>query len=238
MADIPMTVSIDTGDGVLQMNALTGAVQNFTAASSDATDTTATDYLRVGNSISHLGVSALVVADRMAIAGDAVQNAQIRQELAQQRLNDAITKYGPASEQALRAQQELQIATNGVAIANERYWVRVAFAIGSVLPSFITGISRAVDSLREMDIWNKITSISTDELTSSQLALMAATGVGLVAAVAIAASIASGAFNVTGGQTAAPSPNVSVYGDVNMQGAMGPAAFGSAASSWAQQTRG
>ena len=235
MVDIPTTISVDTGDGVLQVNSLTGAVQGFQSASASASDTSATDYLRIGSSVSHLGVSALVVADRMAIAGDAVQNAQIRQEMAQQRLTDAVTKYGAGNQQAIKAQQELEIATNGLTFANERYWVRVAFAIGSVLPSFITGISRAVDSLKDLDLWNKITTLSTDELTTAQLALMAATGVGLVAAVAIAASVASGALNVT---TPSSTSSVSVYGDVNMQSPTSPGGFGSAATSWAQSTRG
>ncbi len=222
--DITGTVTVDTGDASASINAFSGQVESMQSTVSTAGDVSAVSLLSTGAHLSRLGVSALVVADRMSIAADAVQNAHIRQELAQERLTAAVQKYGAGSIEVTRAQQELQIATNGVTIANERYWIRVAFAVGSVLPSFISGIAKAVSSLRDMDIWNKITTISTDQLTTSQLALMAATGIGLVAAIGIAAAIAGGAFNVGGGST---STNVNVYGDVNLPGVQGPAAFAS-----------
>lgn len=181
---------------------------------------TSKGFIEFGAAASRLGASAFVAYDRIAIAQAAVENAELRQIMAQERLNYATQKYGSTSREATLAQQQLEIATRGVEIAQQRSNIRMIFGVAVVLPQMISGIKGLITAAKALDLANISNTLTTNGLTAARLALLATTVVGIPLAIGLGAAIAGGAFN------AAPAPsNLSVYGDINVTGPSNPASF-------------
>lgn len=179
---------------------------------------TTSNMIRFGKGAGEVVARSIIAWDRFSIAQAAVENAQLRQTIAQDRLNYLLDRYGAGSREAIQAQRELEIATRGVDIAQQRMFVRMAFGIGIIIPEMIRDFKNLASVTRDLGVAKLFTAFATTQLTRAQLALLAATGVGI--------PLAIGGFLV--GQALASqvqNPNVNVYGDVNVQGVPSPADF-------------
>ena len=183
--------------------------------------------IELGKGIGRLGTSAFIAYDRFAIAVNAVENAQIRQQLATMRLDHAIEKWGAGSREVTIAQQELDISTRGVEIAQQRMWVRVAFGVGVVIPEFIRGSKEMIKLLGHVSTANIFATLTTQGLTRARLALLAVGtfGIGAVIGLAAATAIDPGTLGL-GGTPSAPAGGWNVYGDLNVYGPKSPAEAG------------
>ena len=175
--------------------------------------------------------SAIIVWDRFTIAQTAVENAQIRVTLAQDRLAQAIEKHGQGSREAINAQRELQISTNGVEIAQQRMYVRMVFGTLVVIPQMIQGIKGLIELSKISTIVTNLEAGAHMNLGRAKLFALAATGIGIP--LAIAGFVAGTAL-----ANAAPQhPSVSVYGDLNVS-ASNPAGMAREVQSESQRARG
>lgn len=229
MSDVVETITVNAADAPSQINAVTEANQNLASSTADVGASSSTNYGSMEANIGRTSVMGLVMLDRLDIAQTAVENAQIRGTLAQQRYSDAVAKFGPASEQATRAHKEMEIAMNAVGIAQQREEVRFAIMAGITIPQMIRGVYNLIPALQEWTVNNGILELSTVNLTRAQMALLATSVVG------IPMLIAGLAF--MGALGGAAGSNVNVYGDVNMSSATSPGGFGTATTAWAQQVR-
>lgn len=170
---------------------------------------------RTGTSLqgfANLGRVAFTTLVRMEIAMNAVQNAQDRVMIAQDRLNRAIRDYGAGSEQASQAQKELEISTRSLEIAKGRLIIREAFMIATVLPELIRGFRGLIGWL------NRTTTATTalNVATAIRNVLLSPAGLVTVGAAlgagALIGAASTGAFNrpqAAGG--------INVYGDLNVR---------------------
>lgn len=155
--------------------------------------------------------SAMVVWDRYEIATIAVENAQIRQQLAQDQLTYSVQKYGAGSREAWRAQQQLEISTRGVEIAQQRMHVRMLFGTLVVLPDLIRGMTSLFGWLNKITGATIAQTLATQGLTRARLAALAVTGVGIPLAIGgllLAQGIERGGVQ--------PQTDINVYGDMNV----------------------
>ena len=230
MGEIRYNVTVDTADATAKLEEFKGRVDD----TEESAEGTGRAFTRLGTGIGIMASRAFIAYDRFAIATEAVTNAQTRQMLAQDRLQSAIERYGVGSDQARRAQQELEISTSGVEIAQRRLHVRMIFGIGVMIPGMIRSLQGLITAAKGLDAANISNVLTTNALTASRLALIAVStlGVGLL----VGGLALGGAFSMA--QQLPQPPNVNVYGDVNLQGrGMGPAAFGQASADWARTTR-
>jgi hypothetical protein len=179
------------------------------------------------SAITRAGATAMIALDRYQIAANAVENAQIRQELAATRVADATKKYGVNSEQARKAQEELAIATRGVEIAQQRMEVRMIYGTVVLIPAMVSHITSLISTMREMTAANEEATVVLGGLTAAQLAFLAVSTLGIALPIAFLA--------LSQAQSMQQAQNYNVYGDVNLQSqGVTPAAFGTAASQWQQ----
>jgi hypothetical protein len=211
-----------------------GEVSMDITAQDNASDTIANISNQLGglstaagafSSISRAGATAMIALDRYQIAANAVENAQIRVDLAHQRVADSVAKYGANSEQARKAQEELSIAIRGVEIAQQRMEVRMIFGTVVLIPSMVSHITSLISSMQAMTAVNEEATVVLGGLTAAQLAFLAVSTLGVALPIAFLA--------LSQAQSMQQQSNFNVYGDVNLQPqGVSPAAFGQAASSW------
>ena len=132
--------------------------------------------------LANIGRMGIVAFSRLEIASLAVENAEQRQRMATERLNHAIQRYGANSREASMAQQELEISTRSLSIARERFWIREAFAIGTVIPSMIQGIRALIGH-------NTAFTVATNTLNTALIWRNSLMQFGIVAGIAVAAGV-------------------------------------------------
>lgn len=208
----------------LQVVDESGAVlQNFeskVAGTVERTQRAGVGITSILGQVGRLGATAAIAYDRLSIATLAVENAQTRQAMAQDRLQRAIERYGAGSREANMAQQELEISTRGLEIAQQRYWVRIAFGVGVIIPDLIRGTQKMIEILNVSTFATNVATVATNRLTAARVAALVATGVGIPLAIA-------GGIALAGALTAVPDqPSaMNVYGDINVGGVSSPADF-------------
>ena len=139
-----------------------------------------TDALSAGGRVAS---SAIIVWDRYTIAQTAVENAQIRVTLAQDRLQYAISKHGANSREAINAQRELEISTNGVEIAQQRLYVRMVFGTLVVIPDMIRGIKGLIEMSKVSALVTNVEAAAHMNLARARLFALGATVVGIPLAI-------------------------------------------------------
>ena len=229
-SEIDINVNVNAADAPSQLQAVADAEQQVGTSSDTMGAATSRNWGGFEATMGRTSVMGIVMMDRLSIAQQAVENAQIRAQLAQQRYTDAVTKYGPASEQAKRAQQELQIATDGVGIATQREEIRFLIMAGITIPQMIRGVYSMIGTLGGYTTATGVATIGTITLTNAMRALLAASIIGIPMVIATAALFSGGLGGGSGG-------NVNVYGDVNMTGSATPTGFGTSTTAWAQTVR-
>lgn len=188
------------------------------------------DALSVGG---RTAASAFIIWDRLSIAQNAVENAQLRVAIAQDRLTAATEKYGSGSAQAIQAQRELTISANGLDIANQRMYVRMIFGTAVVLPETIAGIKKLIEITKLSTLFTNSEAVAQTNLGRARLFALAATGVGIPLAIA---GLAAGMALSSAGPPQ-QSTDVAIYGDVNLNGVQNPQGFVSSLDQLSQQRR-
>ena len=172
--------------------------------------TSSTDFetIKFGKTLTGVVSRGIVAWDRLEIAANAVQNAQLRQTIAQDRLAYLTERYGANSREAVQAQRELEIATRGVDIAFQRQSVRMAFAALVVVPDMIAGLGKLNKFLQTSNVLTSINTALTQANTRAKIAAIAVGTLGIGIPLAIGLMVATTAIEQHG---------VNVYGDVNVQ---------------------
>jgi len=210
-----------------QNETLAGSLNDVGAAATEAGTAGSTNYGQFGATLGRVSVMGIVAMDRLAIAQNAVENAQLRATDAQQRYTEAVEKYGPASDQAKLAHNQLEIATRGVEIATQREEVRTLIMAGVVIPQMIRGIYNLIPALQEWTVNNGILELSTVNLTRAQMALLATSVVGiplLLAGLAFSGALGGGGMSSTN----------NYYGDISVN-SLAPA--GTSVADFSRQVR-
>ena len=174
-----------------------------------------------GQALGGIGRFGLVAAgayDRVTLAALTVENAEIRVLTTQNRLNMAIDRYGAGSKEATKVTRELETAQKNLNAQQERYWIRIAFAAGSLIPELITGFKALGTVLRGTTVAKLQATAATLALTRAQLLLIgtATLGVGALVGFGVGQYLAS---QVPG------DPDLNVYGDINVGGVENPSSF-------------
>ena len=170
-----------------------------------------------------VAASSIIAFDRYSISVAAVDNAQTRVLLSQERLTNAQEKYGAGSDQARRAQRELEISMRGVEIAQQRLEVRMLMGGLIVFPRMVKGVGDLITQMRGLIAVQDADTISTQINTRAKLANIAVTGLGLGLAIALPALMIVQALEstpLTGGGT-----SMNFYGDNQFVGVQGPSDF-------------
>lgn len=207
LGPIAVTVRVtqegDIGEITTDLEQLGRTSEQTTLSARRFTDVLAT----TGRTVS----AGIIVWDRFSIAQNAVENAQLRQIMAQDRLNFVMEKYGAGSREAILAQQQLEISSRGVEIAQQRMWVRITFGTLVVLPEMLQGMSKLINMTRGLTVATVAETIAQTNLARARLfAVGAATfGIGALVGFAVSQTVA----------TQVPQPNMNVYGDINIEGA-------------------
>mgnify|MGYP007031183486 CR=1 FL=1 len=207
--DITIRITEDGADETInKIKELGGSIEG----AKRSVQSTDFETIKFGKTLTGVVARGIVAWDRFEIAATAVENAQIRQTIAQDRLRYMTDRHGASSREAVQAQRELEIATRGVDIATQRQAVRMAFAALVVVPDMIRGIGKLNEFLKTSNVLTSINTALTQAQTRARLAAVAATVIGIPLAIAgVAAASAFDVGTVGGGQS------VNVYGDVNVQ---------------------
>jgi len=272
MSEIPVTYTGDASSLQSASQQASDAVSSATGDINSSVGASTSAMAGMGGGAMRMGVTGMAAFMMIDAASERLQSTQMQQTMAQERLTEAVQKYGAGSVQAVLAQQQLQVATDNVGRATDQYYMRLAMAAATTIPQVLSmmtklGTTTEAASVQYLNLGadtqaltaaqvqesasmdgvilsdEEATAVSaelsasyvtqtatTNALTSSRLALMAASGIGLIAALGIAAAISSGALNPSGG--ASTGTNINVYGDVNVPGAASPAAFASSLGSY------
>lgn len=201
---------VDAESGLLTLREVKEKIREVTDEADKAGQRGERSFHGMGRALQGMagvGAMALITLDRIEIAQLAVENAQARQRLAQERLTHVVERYGAASREAARAQEELDISTRSVEIAQQRATIRLAFMIGLQIPQFI-------NAMRQLAGATRTAASATRAFTAAHLGARAATLIGIGAAVAgAAAAIAVERMYLQ----QSPETNVNVYGDMNVR---------------------
>lgn len=208
-----MSLNIDVGvtvDGEGNVIGLTSSIEEL-KNTTDSTTSSVGSFSTVLTDSTRVGASAMIALDRIQISMDAVSNAQNRQELAQMRLNDAVTRYGAGSDQAQKANLELENSTRSLEIAQEREQVRMTYGALIVIPGMVRGLRDLMDDLDLAALKEDILTGTIDANTAAMLANLAVATLGVGVPIALMA--------MTFAESQAPqAPNLNVYGNVNVNG--------------------
>ena len=210
-----MSVNVDltaTDSGASStIESVKGSVDDLSGSSISAGDAVG-GFTSSLSAASRVGDTALLAVDRMQISQDGLTNAQIRQELAQTRLTDAVSKYGAGSAQAIAAQQEFTVATDNVTTAHTRMEERMISTALVTIPRMISGIQNLGKVFAENMVSAEGETVSIEALTSAQLANIAVATLGVGVPIALAALALAQSANVGGSTT-------NLYGNVSINGA-------------------
>lgn len=173
-----------------------------------ATEQTSTNWEQFGSVVSNTARQGLTALSRWEIASLALENAQDRVLQAQENVTYAMQRYGAGSREAINAQRNLEIYSRSLEIAQQRLWIRMAFASLTVLPNLITNVKGLITHFGLLKTSTDIATASTHAFNAAQLAKIAIMTLGLAVPIALIASqMATQAYGQQ--QQAA---NVNVYG--------------------------
>jgi len=127
---------------------------------------------------SNLARIGFVAIERLHIASLALENAQDRVALSQERLNRAIKEGDPAK--ITQAQRELEISTRSLEIAKNRLLIRELFAYGTVFPEMIRGIYSLTTAFRVHKTAVDAAQVSLDAFIGRQTLATAASRTGIL----------------------------------------------------------
>ena len=154
---------------------------------------------------------------RWEISTLALENAQDRVLQAQERVTYAVQRYGAGSREATAAQRNLEIYTRSLEVAQQRLYIRMAFATLTVVPSMISQAKRLINVFGDVSKSTDVLTSSTWRNTIANIANWASRHpfLALAAGVAVAGAAAY-AYSAFGAQAQEPASNtVNVYGTQN-----------------------
>ena len=203
--DITIRITEDGADETInKIKELGGSIEG----AKRSVQSTDFETIKFGKTLTGVVARGIVAWDRFEIAATAVENAQIRQTIAQDRLRYMTDRYGASSREAIQAQRELEIATRGVDIATQRQAVRMAFAALVVVPDMIRGIGKLNEFLKGSNVLTSLNTALTQANTRARIAAIA------VGTLGIGIPLALGLLATT---TMIERQGVIVYGDMNVQ---------------------
>lgn len=205
-----LTVVDETG-GVIENfeNKVTRSMERVNSSAMD----TVNNFAKVTRGLN----AALIVWDRYEISQLAVENAQIRQQLAQEQLQYAIERYGTGSREVWRAQQQVEVSARSAEIALQRMYVRMTFGTLIVAPQFIKSLVEIYQWLNKGTLATIGQTLATQALTRARLAAIAVGTAGL--GIPLAVGLLGAAQTIERGS------NMHIYGDINVQGVQTPTDF-------------
>lgn len=174
--DITVRITEEGADETIgKMRELGGSIRE----TKDTVQATDFEAIKFGKTLTGVVARGIVAWDRLEIAVTAVENAQVRQTIAQDRLAYITDRYGANSREAVQAQRELEIATRGVDIAVQRQSVRMAFAALVVVPDMIRGIGKLNEFLKTTNVLTSLNTALTQANTRARIAAIAVGTVGI-----------------------------------------------------------